>query len=179
MLPNIAASTPSHLLRIDSPIGRLQLTGSAASLDHIAVARDGALPLDHLPDRPGRVLRDAARLLERYFGGRRARFMVPLGESGTPFQNDVWQVLRTLDWGEVTTYGAIGRRLGRPSAGRAVGAAVRANRLPILVPCHRVLGATGAITGYSHGAGISTKAWLLDHEGVVHAAVSGGPSDPD
>ncbi|WP_111718369.1 methylated-DNA--[protein]-cysteine S-methyltransferase [Homoserinimonas sp. OAct 916] len=163
---------PLHRVRIDSPIGRIQLTGSAATLDGVAVERDGALPLDHLPENSSRVLCDTARQLDRYFDGRRVRFTAPRRESGTPFQNDVWQILGALSWGEVITYGEIGRRLGRPTAGRAVGSAVRANPFPIIVGCHRVLAADGAITGYSQGAGVPTKIWLLDHEGIVHTQVS-------
>lgn len=173
MSPELPATGPSRLLRIPSPIGRIQLTGSATTLDGVAVERDGILPLDHLPEQPSRVLDDTARRLEQYFEGRHVRFTAPHGESGTDFQNEVWRVLYSLDWGEVITYGAIGRRIGRPSAGRAVGSAVRANPLPIIVGCHRVLGATGAITGYSQGAGVETKVWLLDHEGIVHASISG------
>lgn len=166
------ASAAPHLLRIDSPIGRIQLAGSATTLNEVAIEHDGTLPLDHLPENPSRVLRNAARQLAQYFDRRRTRFTVPLCESGTRFQREVWRILGALDWGEVVTYGEIGRRLGKPLAGRAVGAAVRANPVPVLVGCHRVLGASGAITGYSQGAGIPTKLWLLDHEGIVHAQVS-------
>jgi methylated-DNA-[protein]-cysteine S-methyltransferase len=82
----------------------------------------------------------------------------------------VWQRLAELDFGEATSYGEIGRATGRPSAGRAVGGAIGANPIPIIVPCHRVLGANGRITGYSGGNGIPTKSWLLDHEGIVLVA---------
>ncbi|MDQ4138519.1 MAG: methylated-DNA--[protein]-cysteine S-methyltransferase, partial [Actinomycetota bacterium] len=82
----------------------------------------------------------------------------------------VWQYLSTLPFGAVASYGEIGRSTGRPAAGRAVGGAVGANPVPILVPCHRVLASNRRITGYSGGNGIPTKVWLLDHEGIEHRA---------
>jgi methylated-DNA-[protein]-cysteine S-methyltransferase len=80
----------------------------------------------------------------------------------------VWQLLGEVPFGDVLSYGEIGRSTGRPTAGRAVGGAVGANPVPIIVPCHRVLASDGRITGYSGGNGIPTKVWLLDHEGIPH-----------
>ena len=96
---------------------------------------------------------------------------------GTAFQRAVWEQLVELQWGEVISYGELGRGTGRATAGRAVGGAVGANPVPIIVPCHRVLGANGVITGYSGGEGIPTKSWLLDHEGIPHR-VPAAPADP-
>jgi methylated-DNA-[protein]-cysteine S-methyltransferase len=115
------------------------------------------------------LLVKTARQLGEYFSGSRHRFSVPVRAAGTAFQKSVWAKLSELGWGEVTSYGALGTATGRPAAGRAVGGAIRANPVPILVPCHRVLASGGKITGYSRGQGVSTKAWLLDHEGIIHS----------
>ena len=122
-----------------------------------------------LPETLDRLLVKTARQLGEYFSGSRHRFSVPVRAAGTAFQKSVWAKLSELTWGEVTSYGALGTAAGHPAAGRAVGGAIRANPVPILVPCHRVLAAGGKITGYNRGQGVSTKAWLLDHEGVIHS----------
>lgn len=158
------------LLRLDSPIGRLELTGNGKAVTSLAIERDGQLPLDAHPLRSDRVLDRAARQLDEYFAGRRRSFSIPLAARGTPFQRSIWDQLSALEWGEVTTYGELGLGTGRPTAGRAVGGAIGANPIPVIVPCHRVLGSDGRVTGYSAGAGIPTKLWLLEHEGVLLAA---------
>jgi methylated-DNA-[protein]-cysteine S-methyltransferase len=163
-------TSEEHLLRMDSPLGRIQLTSDGTSITSLTIERDGALPRDGDPEKPDRVLKTAARQLDGYFAGTRKQFTLPISLAGTDFQRSVWAKLRELDWGEVTSYGAIGVATGRGPAGRAVGGAIRANPLPIIVPCHRVLAAGGKITGYSQGSGIPTKEWLLDHEGIVHRA---------
>jgi methylated-DNA-[protein]-cysteine S-methyltransferase len=159
----------TFLQRMDSPIGRLLITADEESILSVTIERDHSLPLDNFSERPNRVTARAARQLRSYFNGTRRRFNLPIRLGGTPFQNSIWQKLSELGWGEVTTYGELGRSVGLPAAGRAVGGAIRANRIAILVPCHRVLGSAGTITGYSQGAGIPTKSWLLDHEGTVHS----------
>lgn len=167
-MSNITSATP--LRRIDSPIGRLELTTDGAALTTLTIEKDGHLPLDAMPESPNRVLDRAARQLDEYFAGRRRSFSVSLAPRGTTFQHAIWDQLNTLEWGEVTTYGELGLGSGRPTAGRAVGGAIGANPIPIIVPCHRVLGSDGRVTGYSGGAGIPTKLWLLEHEGVLLAA---------
>ena len=164
------APTPEHLLRIDSPLGRIELTSDGVSITSLTIEQDGALPRDGADETPDPVLRRAARQLAGYFAGSRKRFTLPITLTGTDFQRAVWAKLRELDWGEVTSYGAIGDATGHSGAGRAVGGAIAANPMPIIVPCHRVLAAGGKITGYSPGAGIPTKEWLLNHEGIVHQA---------
>lgn len=162
------STSPFALRRMDSPIGRLELTGNGEAVVSLAIERDGRLPHDHLDERPDPVLDLAARQLEEYFAGSRRDFDVPVALSGTAFQRAVWEQLVDLEFGEVISYGELGLGTGRPTAGRAVGGAVGANPVPIIVPCHRVLGSDGRITGYSGGAGIPTKAWLLEHEGIAH-----------
>jgi len=159
---------PDYLLRIDSPIGRIQLTSDGTAVTTLLIERDGALPLDHLPDRTTPVLELAATQLAEYFAGTRRDFDVPVALTGTEFQKSVWKELSSLGWGEVVSYGDIGHATGRATAGRAVGGAVGANPNPIIVPCHRVLASNGRITGYSGGNGIPTKVWLLEHENIPH-----------
>lgn len=162
------APTPQFLRRMDSPIGRILLVGDGTAVTSLVIERHGALPLDGTPDRGDDVLDIAAAQLTEYFEGGRRSFDVPVVTRGTDFQRAVWQHLSTLPFGAVSSYGEIGRTTGRPTAGRAVGGAVGANPVPILVPCHRVLASNRRITGYSGGNGIPTKAWLLDHEGIEH-----------
>jgi methylated-DNA-[protein]-cysteine S-methyltransferase len=124
----------------------------------------------YLPDRPapsaGRersdVLVRAATQLTEYFAGERRDFDLPLAPAGTPFQVEVWRALARIPFGVTCSYGDLARTIGRPSASRAVGAANGRNPISIILPCHRVIGAGGALTGY--GGGLAMKRWLLDHE---------------
>lgn len=158
-------------LRVDTPIGGLIIAG-----------RDEALkggwfvPQKYFPDMNGwqeqelPVLVEARRQLDAYFAGKLAVFDLPLALEGTAFQQQVWRALRDIPAGETATYGDLARRINRPRAFHAVGAAVGRNPLSIIVPCHRVLGSTGALTGYA--GGLDRKRWLLDHEsraGVLFA----------
>ncbi|GHF07237.1 methylated-DNA--[protein]-cysteine S-methyltransferase [Pseudolysinimonas yzui] len=161
-------TTPAALRRIDSPLGRIEIVGDGSAVIALSIERDGSLPHDDLPEAPDAVLDRAAAQLAEYFAGRRRDFDVPVSLAGTAFQKAVWEQLVDLEWGEVVSYGDLGRGTGRATAGRAVGGAVGANPVPIIVPCHRVLGSDGMITGYSGGEGIPTKSWLLAHEGIAH-----------
>jgi methylated-DNA-[protein]-cysteine S-methyltransferase len=159
---------PSGLLVIDSPIGRIALRGDAEAVTGLEIATGGRLSTDGLPESPTPVLQRAATELAEYFAGARAEFTVPVRANGTAFQEAIWQQLRAIPFGSVRGYGELGRATGRATAGRAVGGAVGANPVPLLIPCHRVLAGDGRITGYSAGDGVTTKAWLLDHEGIAH-----------
>jgi methylated-DNA-[protein]-cysteine S-methyltransferase len=114
------------------------------------------------------VLDRAVEQLEEYFRGERTEFDLPLAPRGTPFQQQAWLALREIPFGETTTYGEQARTLGDPNKSRAVGAANGKNPIPIVVPCHRVVGANGHLTGF--GGGLDKKAWLLDHEWRVRLA---------
>lgn len=114
-------------------------------------------------------LQQAVDELKRYFAGERLQFSCPLDLQGTPFQVRIWQELYRIPYGETRSYGEIARMIGRPTASRAVGAANGANPIAIIVPCHRVIGGNGKLTGY--GGGLPTKSWLLSLEGVVHKGV--------
>ncbi len=165
----LAAGTPRLLKRIGSPIGRIEFTSDGKSITSLSIERNGVLPHDDLEEADDPLLDRTADQLGEYFSGERRDFDVPVALVGTPFQRAVWAELQQLGWGETSSYGAIGVATGRPSAGRAVGGAIGANPVPILVGCHRVLASNRRITGYSGGNGIPTKMWLLEHESIPHA----------
>jgi methylated-DNA-[protein]-cysteine S-methyltransferase len=148
---------------IESPIGPLLLVADEGGLTYIGLPKRGsaqAAPPDaqHMPTK----LRSTRHQFEEYFAGTRQTFELPLHPHGTPFQLEVWGALLAIPYGETTSYAAIAQRIGRPNAVRAVGAANGANPLSIIVPCHRVIGSDGDLTGY--GGGLPAKRWLLAHE---------------
>lgn len=164
---------------VPSPIGHLLITASEQGLTGIAFEQerhprrptDRLVPL-HEADGPAADTLSEARLqLERYFAGELTGFTVPLAPSGTPFQRSVWAALGDIPFGDVISYGELARRLGAPAAVRAVGGANGRNPIPIVVPCHRVIGADGSLTGF--GGGIERKRWLLRHEGVLGGVPAG------
>lgn len=161
--------SPVALRRTDSPIGRIEVVGDGTAIVSLSIETAGSLPHDGLPELPDAITDLAVAQLTEYFAGERRDFDVPVSLGGTPFQHAVWQQLAELSWGEVASYGELGLvATGRLGAGRAIGGAVGANPVPIIVPCHRVLAGDGRITGYSAGEGIPTKSWLLSHEGIPH-----------
>jgi methylated-DNA-[protein]-cysteine S-methyltransferase len=107
--------------------------------------------------------------IRQYFDGDRTAFELPLNAAGTEFQKSVWDQVAKIPFGETRSYADIANAIGKPLAARAVGGAVGANPLALILGCHRVMGASGKITGYSGGNGISTKRWLLKHEGIQSA----------
>jgi methylated-DNA-[protein]-cysteine S-methyltransferase len=115
--------------------------------------------------RPNDILRRAEKQLAEYFSGKREMFDLPLAPTGTEFQMRVWNALAKIPFGQTRTYGQIAKALKKPLAARAVGAACGQNPLSIVIPCHRVVGATGSLTGF--GGGLSMKEWLLKHEGAL------------
>jgi methylated-DNA-[protein]-cysteine S-methyltransferase len=148
---------------IDSPIGPLTLVADGDELVEVRFANAPLGPGEGGPDdAEDPVLCQAAAELGEYFAGRRTEFGVPLAPHGTPFQLQAWQALRTIPYGETVSYGEQARRLGDANKSRAVGAANGRNPIPIIVPCHRVIGANGHLTGF--GGGVECKAWLLAHE---------------
>ena len=147
----------------EAPIGALRLTSDGAGLTGLDLDPSGVSP-----GRDGRAVRDdpalaaAVEQLSAYFAGALRRFDLPLNLRGTAFQRRVWDALRAVPFGETVRYGALARRIGAPAAARAVGAALGRNPIPIIVPCHRVIGSDGGLTGF--GGGLARKQWLLDHE---------------
>jgi len=121
---------------------------------------------------PGKVPRAITKALAAYFGGAiEAVNDVPTATNGTPFQKEVWGALREIPGGTTLSYGELAARVGRPAASRAVGAANGANPIPIVVPCHRVIGADGSLTGF--GSGLPRKRWLLEHESRFTSVATG------
>jgi methylated-DNA-[protein]-cysteine S-methyltransferase len=151
---------------IDSPIGPLTLVAVDGALEEIRFPNGPQVSAGDGPDEPADpVLADAARQLHEYFDGTRRSFDLPLRPVGTPFQVIAWQGLTAIPFGETVTYGEQARRLGHDGKARAVGAANGRNPLPIVMPCHRVVGSDGSLVGF--GGGIETKSWLLHHERQV------------
>lgn len=141
--------------RLDSPIGPLVVAGQEGVITHIRFhgERDPEWVEDHDP------FREAERQLLAYFAGQRTTFSLSLRPEGTPFQQLVWGALQEIPYGETLSYGELAQRIGKPAAVRAVGAANGANPLPIVIPCHRVIGSNGKLTGF--GGGLETKERLL------------------
>ena len=152
---------------IDSPVGPLLVAGNDAGL-HLIEFHAPRHPVPRGEDwREGdhAVLQQAQRQLDAYFAGRRQGFDLPLAPQGTAFQRQVWWELANIPFGRTISYAELARRVGRPTAMRAVGAANGRNPIPIVLPCHRVIGADGSLTGF--GGGLPTKQFLLRLEGAL------------
>jgi|SRR5215469_1891875 len=155
---------------LDTPIGGLLLVGDKDAL-HEVYFQDGKRgpTKPHADWQPSeRPFREAIRQLRAYFAGRLTEFDLPLAPQGTEFQLKVWQTLRSIPYGETWSYGELARRIRRPAASRAVGAANGQNPIPVIVPCHRVIGADGSLTGF--GGGLPIKHKLLALEGALPGA---------
>jgi len=148
--------SPTRYAWCDSPIGRLLLAGDRAGLTLISFP-SGSRTQRPAPgwQRDDGALGTAIDQLVEYFAGTRKAFSLPLRPSGTAFQKSVWAALREIPFGATLSYGELARRIGQPGAARAVGAANGANPLPIVVPCHRVIGADHSLTGLAHEARLS------------------------
>lgn len=151
-----------YAIAVASPLGTLQLVSEADYL--IGLNWQGAhKELSNTANLKPTILMTAANELSQFFNGQRHDFSVPLKLEGTEFQLSVWRELQTIKWGTSCSYRDIAERLGKPMGSRAVGGAVGANPIPVLIPCHRVIGASGALTGFS--GGIQNKRLLLGCEG--------------
>lgn len=154
---------------VDSPIGPLTLAGAGSTLMHLRMAGQA-----HEPDRSGwqpaesGSFDDVVEQLEAYFSGSLTQFDVQLHMAGTAFQRRVWDALRTIPYGETRSYGEIATQIGSPGASRAVGLANGRNPIGIIVPCHRVVGSTGSLTGYA--GGVDRKRALLNLENARQSA---------
>ena len=158
---------------VESPLGPIDLLSTSRGLAAIGFG-EGLGWLERwvrrtFPDarivQDARAHDEAARQLEEYFGGRRRVFDLVLDLRGSPFQKAVWTNVERVPYGRTASYSEIALLAGRPKAFRAVGAANGANPIPLVIPCHRIVGANGSLTGY--GGGLSNKRWLLAHEGVL------------
>ena len=155
---------------MDSPVGKLMLVATDEGLAAILWESDrpGRVRLNiEAEDDRHPVLVETERQLNEYFSGRRTMFSLKLDPSGTAFQRDVWQALLTIPFGETRSYGQIARQIGRPRAVRAVGAANGRNPLSIVAPCHRVIGSTGALTGFAGGLDVKARLLALERETIA------------
>lgn len=160
--------SPHGRLTTTSPLGRIVVESDGGAITRLEIERDGTLTTEGVPDHPDAIVRAAVAQLAEYFSGTRRDFDVPVLLAGTSFQRDIWKGLQAIPFGRTRSYGELGRAAGRVTAPRAVGGAVGANPVPLIVPCHRVLASNQRITGYSAGDGVPTKTWLLAHEGISH-----------
>lgn len=159
---------------LKTPLGVLRVAASADSVLSVELPRRRSEPAlerwlrSHIPhSAETAVLHTALAQLREYFGGKRRAFDIAVDPAGTDFQRRVWRAVSAIPFGETTSYGAIATALDGPQLARAVGAAVGANPIPIIIPCHRVIGSDDSLTGY--GGGLRMKVWLLRHEGVLLA----------
>lgn len=161
-------NAPTYSMTCASPIGPLTIVATDAGLRAVLWPDDDPkrVPLADVEDRPEHpVLAAAGEQLAEYFAGNRRDFDLPLDPVGTEFQHAAWAALRTIPYGETVSYGEQADRLGDKRKARAVGAANGRNPISIIVPCHRVVGSNGSLTGFA--GGLDIKAWLLDHERAI------------
>ncbi len=151
---------PAYVI-VESPLGLLQVRGMATAITALDWVEEGlpASPVDHP------LLSEAARQLAAYFRGERQAFDLPLAPAGTPFQQRVWAEVGRVPFGQIRAYQDVADALGDPRSARAVGRANGQNPLPILIPCHRIVGRDRGLVGY--GGGLWRKEWLLRHEGTL------------
>lgn len=154
----------NSFLTMSSPLGRLTLIADTDSLVALYVGNEEKPLLKSANNNPHHpILKKAQIQLEEYFNGSRQTFNLPINPKGTPFQQKAWKALQQINYGEVWSYGQQAKYLKNPKAQRAVGGANGKNPLPIIIPCHRVVGSTGKLTGFS--GGMKMKIYLLKHEG--------------
>ena len=147
----------------ESPVGRLLLVADEGGLRELLFERGRTSPvIDASWKNNDHLLREAIRQLRAFFAGERQHFDLELNPQGTGFQQRVWRALQEIPFGETISYRELARRLGNPAASRAVGLANGSNPIAIIIPCHRVIGSNGTLTGY--GGGLENKRWLLDFE---------------
>lgn len=166
--PNSAAYLPCAAERLVTPVGVLQLNANPYGLSHLTVVGSSRtdIPLvNRTEDEVNRAkahIRETQAQLEDYFAGKRLEFDLALAPKGTEFQHQVWQALLALDYGQSCSYADIAEQIGRPKAVRAVGAANGANPIAIIVPCHRVIGKNGKLTGYAYGLEMKQQLLMLE-----------------
>ena len=153
-----------HRAEFQSPIGIVEIIGTERAIQSILFSEKTEVDYPIGPDSP-QVIVDCQRQLEEYFKGERTEFSIPLTSTGTEFQQKVWSALTEVPYAKTVSYGAIAKAIGSDKAVRAVGNANSKNKLTIVVPCHRIIGANGKLTGYA--GTLPRKEWLLRHEREV------------
>lgn len=166
---------PLRYAYMESPVGPLLLAGDDQDLHVISFPRGNTArePEPGWQKTDLTYFTETTRQLSAYFDGKTTTFDLPLKPEGTPFQMAVWEALLEIPYGETISYGELARRIGNPNASRAVGAANGANPIPIVIPCHRVIGADNSLTGF--GGGLDVKSYLLEHEWAVKPPVGHQP----
>lgn len=165
MKPEAPTTCKRRRLCVSSPVGQLQIVEDGQGICRLSfgVDQEEEIPTEETP-----LLREAKVQLEEYFSGNRKAFALPLSLSGTPFQMRDWQALQEIPYGETRSYGEIAKAIGCPKGSRAVGMANRSNPVAILVPCHRVIGSNGKLTGYAgKNKALDIKEYLLRLEGAL------------
>jgi methylated-DNA-[protein]-cysteine S-methyltransferase len=152
-----------------SPLGTLKIHSDGKAITSILFLEDDKFETYQLPSNE--VIVECIKQLNEYFTGFRKEFSVPLNPSGTEFQHKVWGQVTQIPYGETLSYGAIASAMGDPKLNRAVGMANGTNPIPIIIPCHRVIGSDGSLTGYA--GGLDRKRWLLNHEQSNHELSKG------
>lgn len=148
---------------IDSPIGKLLLRGRDGIVEELHFPKSSKKPTIDLGTKDETSFGEVIQQLNEYFQGKRKNFDLQISPSGTPFQEKVWQELQNIPYGQAVSYSFIAEKIGNPKGSRAVGMANNKNPIPIIIPCHRVIGKDGSLTGF--GGGLDTKRFLLDLEG--------------
>lgn len=148
-----------HSTVLSTPLGPVRITSNGTAITSVLFLDEEAEPTQ-TPNDP--LLLECARQLEAYFSGSLTQFNLPLSPAGTAFQQRVWEMLQQVPFGRTASYGTLAHRLGDPNLTRAVGAANGCNPIAIIIPCHRIIGADGSLTGYA--GGLWRKQWLLRHE---------------
>jgi methylated-DNA-[protein]-cysteine S-methyltransferase len=148
-----------HSMVVTTPLGPVRITSSGTAITSVLFLDEDAEPSE-TPNDP--LLLECARQLEAYFSGTLTQFDLPLAPAGTAFQQRVWEMLQQVPYGRTSAYGELAQRLGDAKLTRAVGSANGSNPIAIIIPCHRIIGADGSLTGYA--GGLWRKQWLLRHE---------------
>jgi methylated-DNA-[protein]-cysteine S-methyltransferase len=151
------SALPAYCLYIESPLGLLEIVANEHAITHVSFCTER-----RLEERPSAVVEKCGQELREYFSGERTHFETALDPAGTPFERQVWLKLQDIEFGLTSSYGDLSRKLDNHGAIRAVGRANGKNPIAILIPCHRVIGADGSLTGYA--GELWRKRWLLDHE---------------
>jgi methylated-DNA-[protein]-cysteine S-methyltransferase len=149
-----------------TPLGQVAICIANGKVVEVGFTQADNLPAFADSEADGELAEEAARQLSDYFAGGREHFDLPIAFSGTRFQQAVWKEIAKIGFGKTATYKDLALRIGKPKASRAVGGAVGANPIGIIVGCHRILGSSGQLTGYSGGNGVPTKIKLLELEGI-------------
>jgi methylated-DNA-[protein]-cysteine S-methyltransferase len=187
-MTNTAVPPITSTLLVGSPVGDIEMVADTEAVLTLRIlpapskspaeTRSELCARSEFSGPANSVLDLAAAQLDAYFAGRLCGFTVPLRFNGSAFQRAIWHRLQFVPLAHTISYTDLGGDAGWPTAARAVGGAVRSNPLPIIVGCHRVVSATGNPTGYSHGNGLSTKRWLIEHERVNYSAADSSSIAP-